>query len=124
MFRTRLTDLLGCSVPLQMAGMGQVSTPRLAAAVADAGGLGMVGVSGAPPEHVAKALDETRHLTSGVFGANFIVASLRDTPTGEIDAMPHWAGESVDAVKRVQPAGEIVREMAEEAQALLHQWRA
>jgi nitronate monooxygenase len=85
MLRTRFTDLLGCKVPLQMAGMGQLSTPRLAAAVADAGGLGMVGVSGAPPEYVARVLDETRRMTSGVFGANFIVAGLRDTPSGDID---------------------------------------
>ena len=85
MLRTRFTGLVGCRVPLQMAGMGQLATPRLAAAVADAGGLGMVGVSGGPPEYVAKALGETRRMTSGMFGANFIVAGLRDTPTGEID---------------------------------------
>lgn len=85
MLRTRFTELLGCKIPLQMAGMGQLATPRLAAAVADAGGLGMVGVSGAPPEYVVRALEETRRRTSGVFGANFIVDGLRDTPTGQID---------------------------------------
>ena len=88
MLRTRFTDLLGCTVPMQLAGMGQLSTPRLAAAVADAGGLGMVGVP------------------------------MRST-TGEIDAMPHWAGESVGAVKRIQPAAEIVRDLTEEAEQLL-----
>ncbi len=46
---------------------------------------------------------------------------MRST-TGEIDAMPHWAGESVGAVKRVQPAAEIVRELTEEAETLLRQW--
>jgi len=38
------------------------------------------------------------------------------TTTGAIAAMPLWAGESVGAVKRVQPAAEIVRELVEEAE--------
>lgn len=49
------------------------------------------------------------------------------TPTqltsGEIRAMPLWAGESVGAVKRVQPAAEIVAELVEEAEQLLRKWR-
>jgi nitronate monooxygenase len=35
--------------------------------------------------------------------------------TGAVHAMPLWAGESVDAVKRMQPAAEIVRELADDA---------
>src|SRR6266498_522847 len=76
MLTTRFTDLVGCSVPIQQAGMGSHANPRLAAAVANAGGLGMVSVYsgyGGPPENVAKMLDSTRKQTSGVFGANFIM---------------------------------------------------
>lgn len=76
MLTTRFTDLVGCSVPIQQAGMGSHANPRLAAAVANAGGLGMVSVYssyGGPPENVAKMLDNTRKQTSGVFGANFII---------------------------------------------------
>jgi hypothetical protein len=36
--------------------------------------------------------------------------------------MPHWAGESVDGIKRVQPAAEIVHELADEAEKLLRRW--
>ena len=36
---TRFTSLIGCRLPIQSAGMGAVSTPALAAAVARAGGL-------------------------------------------------------------------------------------
>jgi NAD(P)H-dependent flavin oxidoreductase YrpB (nitropropane dioxygenase family) len=39
---TRLTNLVGCTVPVQLAAMGGVGTTELAAAVAGAGGLGMV----------------------------------------------------------------------------------
>ena len=42
--------------------------------------------------------------------------------TGAIEAFPHWAGELVGSVSRVQPAGEIVRELAEEAERLLRRW--
>jgi NAD(P)H-dependent flavin oxidoreductase YrpB (nitropropane dioxygenase family) len=42
--------------------------------------------------------------------------------TGVIEAMSLWAGESVEGVKRVQPAAEIVGELAEGAETLLHRW--
>ena len=41
----RFTELVGCDVPIQLAGMGGVGTIELAAAVAHAGGLGMVPIS-------------------------------------------------------------------------------
>ena len=67
--------------------MGKVATPRLAAAVAEAGGLGMVsGIVSAPPEYVAKILGEIGRSTSGAFGANFIVAFVRDEATGKLDS--------------------------------------
>ena len=87
MLQTKFTELLGCAVPLQQAGMGKLASPALAAAVADAGGLGMVsGIGAAPPEYVARLLDGLRRSTSGAFGANFIVAGARDDPSGKIDA--------------------------------------
>lgn len=46
------------------------------------------------------------------------IVAMRST-TGNIDAMPHWAGTSVGAVTRVQPAAEIVRELVEEAERVL-----
>lgn len=76
MLTTRFTELVGCSVPIQQAGMGSHAKPQMAAAVANAGGLGMVsvyGTYGGPPENVAKMLEYTRERTSGVFGANFIM---------------------------------------------------
>ena len=42
MLRTRFTDLIGCTVPIQQAGLGSLANPKLAAAVANAGGQGMV----------------------------------------------------------------------------------
>jgi hypothetical protein len=42
--------------------------------------------------------------------------------TGAIAAMPHWAGESVGAVRRIQPAAEIIHELVDEAETLLRRW--
>lgn len=42
--RTPLCDLLGCDVPILLAGMGGVSRWELAAAVAEAGGYAMLGM--------------------------------------------------------------------------------
>ncbi len=85
MLRTRFTELVGCTVPIQQAGIGKLASPALAAAVADAGGLGMVsGIGAAPPEYVAKILDGLRRSTSGAFGANFLIDGVRET--GKLDA--------------------------------------
>jgi nitronate monooxygenase len=43
--------------------------------------------------------------------------------SGEIEAMPQWAGESVDSVRRIQPAAQIVRELVTETEELLSRWR-
>ncbi len=86
MLTTRFTELVGCTVPIQQAGIGLLAKPPLAAAVANAGGLGMLGLSGAPLEFVVKSLEEVRRATSGVCGANFIVPFMMDEATGKIDA--------------------------------------
>jgi nitronate monooxygenase len=70
---TAFTDLVGCSLPLQQAGMGGVTSLELAAAVAGAGALGMIALHGEPPERVAAALDELSKLTDGVYGINFLM---------------------------------------------------
>src|SRR5947208_9378261 len=98
--KTRFTELVGCTVPIQQAGMGDLAPPRLAAAVADAGALGMVGLTSAPLSYVVNSLDETRHLTSGVFGANFIYRGLVDESTGKVD--PEFAGVVEAAASRAR----------------------
>jgi nitronate monooxygenase len=74
---TRFTELVGCSVPVQQAPMGTISSPDLAVAVADAGGVGTVTALGLPPEVLLRRLDEMRRRTSGVLSANVV--------TGDVD---------------------------------------
>lgn len=76
MLTTSFTELVGCRIPLQQAGMGGTATPELAAAVAEAGGLGMVALPMASPEVVAEVLTDLRTRTTGAFGINFLVPFL------------------------------------------------
>jgi NAD(P)H-dependent flavin oxidoreductase YrpB (nitropropane dioxygenase family) len=73
---TAFTRLVGCRLPIQQAGMGGTAGPELAAAVADAGALGMLGLPAAPPAGVRAALDEVARRTTGVFGVNFLMPFL------------------------------------------------
>ncbi len=73
MLNTWFTEFVGCSIPIQQAGMGGLANPQLAAAVANAGAQGMVSVAGLPPDLLAAILDKLRKETSGVFGCNFFI---------------------------------------------------
>lgn len=79
MLSTQFTELVGCKVPIQQAAIGDLATPSLAAAVAEAGGLGMVCMYGESPALIAKVLGNLREQTSGVFGANFIMHFMDET---------------------------------------------
>src|SRR5436190_11248217 len=50
--------------------MGGAVTPRLAAAVSNAGGLGILPLSWASPDEIASVVEETRQLTERPFGVN------------------------------------------------------
>src|SRR6266568_2449461 len=250
MFKTKFTELTGCKVPIQMAAIGSLARPPLAAAVSNAGGLGMLQLSGFTPAQATRSVEEVRKRTRNVFGANFIITEAwypdleelrevvetasknakvveffyrqpesslvelvhkngalaswqvgsndeaeahpqyqkalidaepedtvvtevfsenwpdaphrvlrssieaaqafkgeivgqrrltssgemapakrfesititRDT-TGTLEAMPHWAGESVASVEKIQPAAAIINELVSEAERLLHNWK-
>ena len=82
--QTPVCDLLGIRVPILLAGMANgPSTPRLAAAVSGAGGLGVLGVSGMTCAEVEREIALVRELAPGApFGVNAQLAS--PTPaTGE-----------------------------------------
>src|ERR1051326_783906 len=71
--RTPLCDQLGIDVPILSAGMGSLAGPDLVAAVSEAGGFGVLGVSGASPGVVRERIGSTRALTKRPFGVNVII---------------------------------------------------
>ena len=68
--RTPLTELLGVRYPVVQAAMGYVSGPRLAAAVSDAGGLGLIASATMSLAELEKAIGDTAGRTAGPFGVN------------------------------------------------------
>ena len=76
MVETRWTELLGLRAPIQLAPLHFHAIPDLALAVADAGGLAMVGLALQPPDGVAQILDLLGSRTAGVFGVNFLMPFL------------------------------------------------
>lgn len=70
MIRTRLCELLGIEHPILQGGMAWAAGAELAAAVSNAGGLGIVGAGNLPAEAVRAELRRVRALTSRPFGAN------------------------------------------------------
>ena len=76
MIRTRFTELVGCEIPLQQAGMGGLATPEMAASVTRSGAFGMVGWVMSSPEDFARRLEEIDDDVRPRIGVNFIVPFL------------------------------------------------
>lgn len=91
--RSRVSELLGIKYPILLAGMGGASVPRLAAAVSNAGGLGVLGAAACSPEQLREWIRETRSLTDKPFGVDTLLpASVRrgskpQSGGGDLDAM-------------------------------------
>ncbi len=73
MRKTRLTKLLGIEYPIIQGGMAWVAEYHLAAAVSNAGGLGLIGAASAPPETVREQIRRCRELTDKPFGVNVML---------------------------------------------------
>ena len=120
MLTTAFTDLVGCQVPIQQAGMGGVATPELAAAVADAGGLGMVSMVLQPADAVAAGLDALAKQTRGEVGINFLMPLL-DPEAVDAAASRVRVTEAVAAVLLDFPQGEqLIALLAEQEPAVIH----
>ncbi|WP_181797575.1 nitronate monooxygenase, partial [Streptomyces sp. WELS2] len=111
--QTRFTSLMGCTAPIQQAGMGWVSGVDLAVAVADAGALGMVAFPLAPPPVLTRLLDQVTARTEGAVGLNVIVPFLDDPACLDIAARRlglvefFWADPDPALVRRVHDGGAL-----------------
>lgn len=73
MLQTSLCALLNIELPIIQAPIGGAATPALAAAVSNAGGLGMLPLTWHSPEGVRRVIRQTRQLTDRPFGVNLIL---------------------------------------------------
>lgn len=72
---TKVCDLLGCDVPVVLAGMGGVARANLVSAVSAAGGYGILGMVRESPEFIRRQIHEVRAQTEKDFGVNLIPAA-------------------------------------------------
>lgn len=71
--KTRVTDILGIEYPIIQGGMAWVAEHNLAAAVSNAGGLGIIGAGGASAEFVRDQIRQVKQATDKPFGVNIML---------------------------------------------------
>ena len=75
MFNTRITELLNIKYPIFQGGMAWVATHKLAAAVSNAGGLGIIAAGSLPGDMIREEIRKTKELTDKPFGVNIMLMS-------------------------------------------------
>ena len=87
--KTEITKLLGIQYPIIQGGMAWVAEFHLAAAVSNAGGLGLIGAANAPAEWVREQIREAKKLTDKPFGVNIMLMSPYADDVAKIVAEEH-----------------------------------
>ena len=85
--KTAITELLNIQYPIFQGGMASVAEHTLAAAVSNAGGLGIIASGGAPCDYVREEVRKTKALTDKPFGVNIMLMNP------EADAIAHMVIE-------------------------------
>ncbi len=75
MFKTEICELLNIEYPIIQGGMAWVATAELAAAVSNAGGLGIIGAGNAPADFVRNEIKKVKKMTDKPFGVNIMLLS-------------------------------------------------
>ena len=73
--KTRITELLGVKYPLLQGGMAWIADSRLAAAVSNAGGVGLIAGGAAPVDYIREQVRQAKELTDKPFGVNIMLMS-------------------------------------------------
>lgn len=117
---TALCTLLGCELPIVLAGMGGVARAELAAAVSAAGGFGILGMVREPVALLRSEVTKVRRTTQARFGVNLIPAA---TPAplleAQIDACIELGVPVVELFWDVLPA--VVRRLVDAGITVLYQ---
>ena len=112
--RTRFTDLVGIEHPIVQGGMMWVGRAELAAAVSNAGGLGILtGLTQPTPDDLRREIDRCRRMTDKPFGVNItILPTVTPPPYAEYRRAIIASG-----VKIVETAGSKPQEHVEDFKA-------
>ena len=75
MIKSKICDLVGIKYPIFQGGMAWISDANLAAAVSEAGGLGIISAMNANAEYVREEIRKCKELTKKPFGVNIMLMS-------------------------------------------------
>jgi NAD(P)H-dependent flavin oxidoreductase YrpB (nitropropane dioxygenase family) len=119
--RTPVCDLLGIAHPVVLGGMASGTSAELVAAVSNAGGLGVLGVSGRSPTEIRDQTAKIRQRTSAPFGLNILLfykdeatldTALELRPAVMAFAWPTADQALTDVFARAHDTGALVMHMA------------
>jgi len=110
-FPTRITEMLHIPFPILQGGMAWVADARLAAAVSNGGGLGIIAAANMPPDLLDQELHTVRTLTDRPFGLNIMLLSPTADDATELAArhrvpvVTTGAGAPGKVIDRLKPLG-------------------
>ena len=111
MFKTPICEILGIEYPIIQGGMAWVATAELAAAVSEAGGLGIIGAGNAPADFLRVEIKKLKLLTNKPYGVNVMLLSpfveeIMDIVVAErVPVVTTGAGNPSKYLKRLQEIG-------------------
>jgi len=111
MFGTKLAKLLDIEFPIIQGGMAHISTGKMAGAVSEAGGLGIISSGSRDAEYLRQQIADARNITTKAFGVNVMLANPK-TPEimdliikEKIPVVATGAGTPEPYMKRLLDAG-------------------
>jgi NAD(P)H-dependent flavin oxidoreductase YrpB (nitropropane dioxygenase family) len=110
--KTPLCGKLGIDVPIVQAPIGSASTPALAAAVAEAGALGMLALTWVSAQEARERVGRTKELTANVFGVNLVLsfqidAQLEACLEAAVPVVSTFWGDPATVNDRIHAAGAL-----------------
>lgn len=114
MIGKRLTDLLNIQYPVFQGAMAWIANAQLAAAVSNAGGLGIIASGATPPDKLEQELLKIKELTDKPYALNIMLMSPTAPAAVELAAKYHvpavttGAGSPGTVIERLKPLGTIV----------------
>ncbi len=106
-----IRQLLEVEYPVIQGGMARVSMSPLVAAVSEAGGLGVIGGAGMPPEDLREEIKKTKKLTDKPFGVNlmlqmgYIEEQIKVVVEEKVPVITVGAGNPVPYISALKPYG-------------------
>ena len=96
----KLNEILGTEFPIIQGGMANIATGEFAAAVSNAGALGLIGAGGMNADMLRQHIRRCRELTQKPFGVNIMLMSPFAAEVAELAAKEHVAVVTTGSASR------------------------